>query len=265
MMVTISIVMAVYNAEKYLRESMQSILDQEYQDYEFIIINDGSTDKSEAIIKSFSDPRIKYYTQDNCGLASSLNRGIGLSSGRYIARMDADDISMPERLKKQAGFLDENEDVVLVGTWAARINESGSLLDTLKPYTTHKQIRRHILNDNEFIHPSVCFRRESFDALGGYDTQYRYAQDYDLFLRMSENGFVANIPEVLVKYRFYTGNYTKKKRVLQERTSLKIRFRAFLRGSYPVWMIAYLFLKIGNYLIPFELKKVYWKIRFRTN
>ncbi len=128
----ISVVMSVYNGDKYLREEIESILNQTFKDFEFIIVNDGSTDKSLEIIKSYNDPRIVIIDQENTGLAKALNNGINIAKGRYIARMDQDDISNPERFEKQIEFLENLSEYVAIGSWSNHISEHGEYLYTCK-------------------------------------------------------------------------------------------------------------------------------------
>ena len=164
----ISIVMSVYNGEKYLREAVNSILNQTFKDFEFIIINDGSTDGTREILESYNDPRIILIHKGNMGLTQSLNKGIALAKGKYIARQDADDISLPERLEKQIEFLERNEKVALLGTAIEIIDEIGNYLQTIKPPTDDSSIRKGIKQNNYFCHGSVIFKRQGFFELGGY-------------------------------------------------------------------------------------------------
>ena len=196
--------MPVYNAEAYLREAIESLLYQTFQDFELLIINDGSTDRSEAIIAGVVDPRIRLVSQTNQGLAAALNRGIQLAQGRYLARQDADDLSLPARLERQVAFLDANPDHGLIGTWAEIWSER-TRTGRYHRHPVHDDILRfNLLFDSFFVHSSVMIRKDLFDVVGMYATeQDRQPEDFELWSRIVRNGRfkVANIPEVLVVYR----------------------------------------------------------------
>jgi len=198
----ITVLMSVYNGEKYLREAIESILNQTYKNFEFLIINDGSADSSRDIILSYNDPRIRLVdNEQNIGFTRSLNRGLKLARGRYIARMDADDISISTRLEKEVAFLNQNRNVGLVGTYYLMINEDGKVLHTIKCSIVSKDIKENILEGSQFGHGSVLLRAECIRKVGPYRDEFKSAQDYDLWLRISEVYDVANIPEILYKWR----------------------------------------------------------------
>ena len=199
-MYPISVVMSVYNASPYLTEAIESILSQTFTEFEFIIINDGSTDKSTDIVQSFSDKRIKLVNQQNTGLAIALNHGIELANSNLIARMDADDICMPDRLEKQYNFLKENIDYILVGSNAEIIDKDGNYVFTSSQKLSDKAIRT-IFPNSPFFHPSVMFRKEYFYKVGEYSINMYTAQDLVLFYRMAKMGKIANLKESLIKYR----------------------------------------------------------------
>ncbi len=198
----ISVVMSVYNGEKYLKEAIQSILQQTYQDFEFIIINDCSTDKTNEIIKSFNDPRIKVIdNQENIGLTKSLNKGVGVAKGQYIARMDADDVSLPHRFKTQIEFLEKNFQYALVGSSYYQINDTGKIRVYTKVLIGNLELHSGLLEQNWFVHGSVMIRKSAFISCNGYNEEFKYAQDYDLWLRLSEHFKIANIEEPLYYWR----------------------------------------------------------------
>jgi hypothetical protein len=201
----VTVLMSVYNAEKYLHEAMDSILNQTFQDYEFIIVNDGSTDSTLGILQGYRDPRISIINNPkNIGLTKSLNKGLKFAKGEYIARQDADDISLPGRLARQLNFMQAHPEVGGVGTWADIINPQGERLRTVQGPTNHDEICAHLLIHNPFVHTSMFVRRQTLGKVGGYQEELRYAQDYDLWWRLAQVGRVAVIPEVLVKRRKYT-------------------------------------------------------------
>ncbi len=198
----VSIVLPVYNGGKYLEASIRSILDQTFHDFELIIINDGSKDNSESIIRKFDDQRIRYFYNENQGLGKSLIQGVGMAKGEFIARQDADDISLPLRLERQVGFLNQHSDVALVGTWADIIDERDQFLDRSHKHPTDPKILKfELVFNNPFVHSSVMFRSAQIHAVGGYAPERNAFEDYDLWSRVSHHYQVANLPEKLLIYR----------------------------------------------------------------
>ena len=198
----ISVLMPAYNSEKYIKEAIESILTQSFLDFEFIIINDGSTDETEFIIKKFTDPRIKYIKNEiNRGLIYTLNKGLELAQGKYIARMDADDISHPQRFQKQVDFLNVNLNVSLVGTAFSII---GTDKITHHP-KVNDQIKIKLLTDTSLAHPSVMFLKDDFlKKRLFYDPTCINAEDYKLWTDVSIAGLkIANLDDVLLKYRIH--------------------------------------------------------------
>jgi|GEM_PF-681196 len=199
---TISVLMAVYNGEKYLKEAIESILVQTFVDFEFIIIDDASTDRSGVIIRSYNDPRIRLIKNEkNLGLTISLNKGLLEAQGKYVARMDADDISKPFRLERQYEFMENNPSVVLVGSWAETIDKNGVVSGLRKVPVDPEMIKFELVWKNCFFHSSVCFRKKEIISMGCYDENYRYVQDYDLFSRLTNTYLLANIPQALIQWR----------------------------------------------------------------
>lgn len=195
--------MPVYNGEKYLHEAIDSILNQTFLDFEFLIINDGSTDNSALIIKEYSDPRIIYYEQVNQGLAGTLNHGIGLSKGEYLARQDQDDISLPDRLEKQVDFLEAHPACGMVGTWAEILEIDKRAMRYHKHPHDNIILKFELLFDNPFVHSSVMIRKEVFQTIGIYSTDKsrQPPEDYEFWSRIARKYEVANIPEILQIYR----------------------------------------------------------------
>jgi len=198
----ISVVMSVYNAEKYLVKAVESILNQTYQDFEFIIINDASTDTTEGILRQFADPRLRIFkNSENLGLSKSLNKAIELAVGIYIARMDSDDISLPHRFETQLRFLEANDDYALVGSSYLHIDDNGMTIGINNVPLEDATLRKKLKVSNCFAHGSIMMSKKSVQEVGGYDEKYIFSQDYDLWLRMSEIGKVANIREPLYCWR----------------------------------------------------------------
>jgi len=198
----VSVILPVYNCEKYIYDSIKSILNSSYVNFELIIINDGSTDSSEKIIKSFNDNRINYLkNKTNIGLVKSLNIAINSVSGDFIARQDADDISIIDRLEKQVEFLTVNPDVGLTGSLYDKINEKSEIIVTKQLPLSDNEIKAALLKNNCFCHGSVMFRSEIIKKTGLYRETAGPTEDYDLWLRFSEITKLANIDISLYQWR----------------------------------------------------------------
>jgi glycosyltransferase involved in cell wall biosynthesis len=228
-MPTISVIMSVYNGEKYLNEAISSVLSQDFSDFEFIIIDDGSTDKSLEIIKSFNDERVKIISRENRGLIASLNQAISASTGEYIARMDADDICLPNRFSVQLKAFN-NPEIAVVGSWATKINENGEELGLMSyPPSEHQKIKRFFIKHNPFIHSSMMIKKEVFDNVGVYDSKYKHAEDYELWSRMLHKFKAVNIPDPLIKYRINNSGVTKKYNLFMRYQGLRARLLGLIR------------------------------------
>ncbi len=215
----ISVVMPVYNAAKYLRESIDSIIGQSYTDFEFIIINDGSTDSTESIINSYKDSRIKYHKNDiNRGIIYCLNKAIRMAKGSLIARMDADDISDEKRLEIQTEFLSTNSKVIVVGSAVHLIDEEGRRLEKSVPRITPNLLRWEAIFSTPMAHPTVLFRKKEIVALGLYKDKL-HAEDYDLWTRVLIHHECANIQQALLCYRIHNSSITLKNNSKQKKNS----------------------------------------------
>lgn len=210
--------MSVYNGGKYLRLSIDSILEQALADFEFLIVDDASTDHTPAVLDSCSDPRIRILrNRSNLGLTRSLNRGLAEAGGEYVARMDAEDISLPARLLRQSEFLDSHPAVGVVGSHYAHIDRRGKVVQIFRPPGRDGEIRDRLWRGNPLAHGSVMFRKEVIQRAGGYRREFRLAQDYDLWLRLADVCRMAVIPEVLYQWRINLDARSVKWKVLQDR------------------------------------------------
>lgn len=208
----ISVVMPAYNAEKYIGESIDSILNQTYGDFEFIIINDGSRDSTKEIILSYSDNRIVYLENEiNSGIVVTLNKGLKYATGEYIARMDADDIAVAERLEKQIEFMEKNKDVGVLGTGICIFGED--VQEQARVFTTNpEQLKAELIFNSCIAHPTVMMRSNILKNNGlSYDLEYAGAEDYNLWWKIAKVSRIATIPDLLVKYRIHSSQITKKK------------------------------------------------------
>jgi hypothetical protein len=201
----LSVVMSVFNGERFLREAVESILDQSFPEFELIIIDDGSSDDSGSILDSYQrmDARVRVYHQDNRGLSDSLNRGCGLARGKYVARMDADDIAIRNRLMLQMQFIDAHPEVAVLGGAVEFVDVTGKVLRIARYPCGNREIQRGLLDSNLFWHPTILLRTDVFAAIGGYRNGVADAADYDLWLRIAEHFQVANLEAVVLKYRVH--------------------------------------------------------------
>src|SRR5256885_7165052 len=217
-MPTISVIMSVYNAEKYLCKAIDSIVAQTFADFEFIVIDDGSTDSSPQILKRFAekDSRLRVETRANKGLTRSLNEAIALSRGEFLARMDADDIALPNRLQIQVDFLQAHSDVVLLGGGYELIDGAGRLLTKIIPPADDATLQEHALSGRTPIcHPLAMMRRDAVAKVGGYDETLAAAQDLDLWLKLGEVGKLACGPDILLRYRQHAHSVSEQTQSLQ--------------------------------------------------
>jgi len=208
----VTVLMPVYNGEQYLREAIESILTQSFTDFEFLIINDGSTDSSVEIIESYDDPRIRLiHNEANLKLVATLNKGVDLARGEYIARMDCDDISLPQRLAKQAAFLDANLSCSVIAVKIILVGANKNVIGEWKgdrKSATPMQIYRRLPRINCIAHPGVMMRK-SVVSKYRYNPVRRHAEDYDLWLRLLSDGYgIDKINESLLEYRVHIGQVT---------------------------------------------------------
>lgn len=229
----VTILMPVYNSEQYLAETIDSMLNQSYRNFEFDIINDGSSDKSVQIIQSYSDPRIKlYHNNGNQGLIYTLNRGLEIANGKYIVRMDADDISLPDRLEKQVAYMEKNKNIGISGTW---IKIFGNNKNRTKYPITSNEIKACLFWGTTFAHPSVIMRRE--DILKNnlkYRIEYLHAEDYGFWVEAAQHFDMGNIPEFLLKYRASQGSISNKYKNVQEETVTNIILKNIESLGYSI-------------------------------
>ncbi|WP_428026150.1 glycosyltransferase family 2 protein [Arcobacter sp.] len=225
----ISVIMPVYNAEKYLKESIESILNQTFKDFEFIIINDASTDNSENIILSYTDLRINYIkNKKNIGVAKSLNKAIQNSKGKYIARMDADDISLTNRLEIQFNYMIENQNIDICASWINHFsNENERIIKTVK---SNKEIKTLLLFYNPIPHPTIFMKKEIFTKYNlSYSNTFSKAEDYELWTRAIIFCRFSIIQETLLLYRIHTSQISKNFAELQKKQIIQIKNNYMLR------------------------------------
>ena len=237
----VSVLMAVKNSERTLSCAISSILNQTYKNFEFIIIDDGSTDKTWDILKGLIDDRLKLKRNERSyGLAFSLNKAFHASSGEYLARMDADDEAFPFRLEAQVSFLNRDAGIDIVGSCAVIKNEQGRIFGVRKVETDHVRMIENIFQEVPFIHPTVMMRRKVLSDLGGYNPNLLKAQDWDLWLRARRKFVFANLPEPLLYYTQKSNRPSVKDFFLVRRTALqvlhsRIKEERLSKTAYSIW------------------------------
>ncbi|MBA2846972.1 glycosyltransferase involved in cell wall biosynthesis [Methanococcus maripaludis] len=253
---TVSVIMPNYNNEKYLPEAIESIVKQTYKNFEFIVIDDCSTDSSWDIIQNYAkkDNRIKAFRNEkNLKIVKTRNKGFKLmsSNSKYIAIFDSDDISMPERLEKQFNFLEKNLDYGLIGGHTYIINESSEIIASRKYETNFKKIIKNIIKKSPVAQPSVMIRKSALLNVGYYNEKYDVCEDYDLWFKIANNYKIGNLDEFLLKYRITKtqSKTTQLKKTLKN--TLKIQKKwLFNKKFFSVFGVIYYFLEHLMYFLP---------------
>lgn len=228
----VSVLMSVYNGEQFLCDAIESILFQSLRDLELIVVNDGSTDATAEILRGYQqkDSRLRVFHQDNLGLIESLNRGAGFSRGKYIARMDADDIAPKNRLALQVNFLEKQKELAVVGGSIDVINASGIKLETCHFPTSDEEIKSTLVSGTcPICHPATVMRAQAFRSVGGYRKAFAEAEDYDLWLRLADGFRLANLEAVVLRYRRHQGQVSVRKFKQQQLSNLAARTSALAR------------------------------------
>lgn len=264
----VSVVMSVYNSEKYLQESANSILNQTYTNFEFVVINDGSNDSCLDILLEYQkdNNQVLIIDQENIGLTKSLNRGIRLARGKYIARQDADDRSLPERLEKQIQFLEANTDYFLIGADYEIIDEHSNIIGKPEipvPINNH-EIKAAINKYPTFVHSLVMFRNDVSRIGYFYNPNYKYSQDYELWIRILKHYNAYNLPEVLGLSRTWSEMISEKKMKTQRQYALKIKKQIMLKHITNIGFWYYFLKDLSVVYLPRWIRRVYRRLNGKT-
>lgn len=255
-MFNVSIITITYNRASYIKEAIDSVLNQSFKDFELIVLDDCSTDNTEEIVKSYFDEKIKYFKNDKqLRIAASRNKAIDLCGGKYIAVLDSDDIWYDtEKLKKQIEFLENNKEYALVGTNAIFINDKGEEIKKSSVKIEDKEIRKSILLRNQFFHSSVLFSKDVFINLGNYDENLKIGEDYDLFLRIGQKYKFANLKDYSTKYRVHSGSICVSDKIKASNDTMKIikKYRTNYPNFFFSLMKSYLRIFIAYFLRFFK-------------
>jgi len=245
----ISVLMPAYNAEKYIAEAIKSILNQTFKNFEFIIIDDCSTDGTHSIIQKYAEKDnriIVLRNEKNFKLSRTLNEGIKIAKADYIVRMDADDISIVNRLWRQIDYMERNSEIGISGGTMQIINKNGTIVGGRKYHLIDSEIRKYIFRYSPFSHPSIIIRKSILRKVGYYDSEYNPAEDYELYFRVGQYSKFGNLPDVLLKYRIIPKSMTTGLTKKMELKTLKIRKKAVKEYGYRMSLI----------------DKIYWVLQY---
>ena len=262
-----SILMPVYNGERFIELAIKSVLNQTYKNFEFLIYNDGSTDNSLNIIKSFNDDRITIFnSKKNRGIVYGLNYLLKKSNGDIIARIDSDDVWVQNKLEKQINVLNNFGHNCLIACFANLIDDEGKVFDTkFKQYYVEKDIKKYLPNSNFIIHSSVVIPKNIFEKVGIYRDKYLHTEDYDLWLRiMYANIKIIILPEVLLNYRVSRYSVNFRFRKVQSKNVIRLKFNYWRKYGFKFFYISELFLNFYYWFFPYWILRLKRKI-FNTN
>jgi glycosyltransferase involved in cell wall biosynthesis len=247
--------MSVHNGAPWVADAIGSVLAQTLGDLECIVIDDGSTDDTARVLAGLDDPRLRVERRPRAGLTRSLNRALALARAELLARLDADDVALPERLERQRAFLAAHPEVGVLGTGAREVDAAGSTVRVVRPPVEDAAIRRALIRANPMVHSSVMLRRELLLEVGGYDESLPVAQDYDLWMRLARITRLANLPEALVVRRLLPARVSAEREEERLRAEARVRWRAVRGGAYPPWCAAYAARPLLALALPRRLRR----------
>jgi len=258
----VSVVMPVYNTEKYVAEAIESILNQTFKDFEFIIVDDGSTDNSLKIIKEYAkkDKRIRVIVNEkNMNNSASRNKGIKLARGKYIVTQDSDDISLPTRFEQQVKYMEEHPEIGVVGAWIEIFEDETGRTKGIRKYPENDtELRKMIFFCSPIAQPVSFIRKEVFEKIDYYNTEFPCSQDLDLWFRIGTYYKLGNVPEVLVKYRVRSTSLTGSKLRLMEKEANQLRWENKKNKAYYFGFRAFMYNSIhliSLYIVPSKFKE----------
>lgn len=263
----ISVLMSVYNGEAFLAQALESILGQSFSDFELVVVEDASTDRTAQILAQYQakDARIRVIKNtQNLGLTASLNRGLEVAQGRYIARMDADDISLPERFMTQYWFMEEHLSVAACGSLVRVIDETGKMLGEKNLALSYEDIKKKMLFNNQFIHSTLFFRASMLREIGGYDETFQKSQDYELMLRLCAQYPVVNLREKLLQFRLHADSLSWTGRE-QQKSAIRARYMAIRKYHFPlVSGIVQILARVVWLCVPKKIKLLYHRKKMQN-
>ena len=246
----VSVLMAVFDGAAWIGAAVESALGQTLGDLEVIVVDDGSTDATADVLASIRDPRLRIERRARAGLTRSLNRALELARAPLLARLDADDVALPERLARQREFLEAHPEVGLLGTGAREVDPAGREVRIVQPPVDDGAIRRQLIRANPFVHSSVIMRRAVLGRVGPYDPSFPVAQDYELWMRLARVTRLANLPEPLVVRRLTPGRVTSVRDADRLHAEARVRWRAVRSGVYPWWCAVFALRPLAARALP---------------
>lgn len=251
----VSVLVGVHDGAPWIGDAVASVLAQTLADLELIVVDDGSGDATPELLAAVRDTRLRVERQARGGLTRALVRALGLARAPLVARLDADDVALPERLARQRAFLDAHPDVGVLGSAAREVDAAGREVAVVRPPESDGAIRRMLIRRNPFVHSSVMMRRAAVERAGGYDVSLPVAQDYDLWMRMSRLVGLANLPDVLVVRRLLPGRVSVERDSDRLRAEARVRWRAVASGAYPWWASVFAARPAVALLLPPPLRR----------
>ena len=261
----VSVLMGVHDGEPWVGEAVASVLAQTAPDLELIVVDDGSDDGTPATLAAIRDPRLVVVRQTRQGLTRALNRALALARAPLLARLDADDLALPQRLARQREFLDAHPEIGLLGTGAREVDAGGREVGRVTPPADDAAIRRALIRGNPFVHSSVMLRRRALDEVHGYDERLAVAQDYDLWMRMSRVTRLANLTEPLVVRRLVPGRVSLERDAARLAAEARVRWRAVAGGAYPWWCAVFALRPALALAVPGPLRRALRRARLQRN
>jgi glycosyltransferase involved in cell wall biosynthesis len=231
----VSVLMAVRDGMPWVTEAVRSVLVQTLADLELIVVDDGSADATAEVLAAIADRRLHLEKRGREGLTRALNHALTRARAPLVARLDADDVALPERLARQVAFLERHAEIGVLGTAAREIGADGRDVRVVRPPTDDAAIRRALIRRNPMLHSTVMIRRALLERVGGYDESFPVAQDYDLWLRLMPHTRLANLAEPLVVRRLLPGRVSVARDAERLRADARVRWRAVRAGAYPAW------------------------------
>ena len=251
----VSVLMAVRDGAPWVAEAAASVLGQTADDLELIVIDDGSRDATPDLLGAIRDPRLRVERRAAAGLTSSLNRALALARAPLVARLDADDVALPDRLARQRAFLAAHPDVGLLGGAAREVTATGEEVAVRIPPADDAALRAALIRGNPFVHSAVMTRRGLVERVGGYDESIPVAQDYDLWMRLARVTRLASLADVLVVRRLLPGRVSERRDSARLRAEARIRWRALRAGSYPWWCAVFVLRPAVALALPLPLRR----------
>jgi glycosyltransferase involved in cell wall biosynthesis len=253
--------MAVHDGAPWVADAIRSVLAQTLGDLELIVVDDGSTDTTAGILAGIADTRLRVERRPHEGLTRALNHALSVARAPLVARLDADDVALPERLARQAAFLDAHPEVGVLGSAAREVNGDGREVRVVRPPADDAALRRALIRENPMVHSTVTMRRDVLERVGGYDPGFAVAQDYDLWMRLAAVTRLANLPEALVVRRLLPRRVSVARDAERLRAEARARWRAVRAGAYPAWCVVFAARPLLALALPGPLRRALRRAR----